>query len=262
MNPSLGLAPNSSALLTHPSLPGNPPVVAIREVGEGRSMAMTTDASWFWRFVAVGQGSAGREYDRFWSSALRWLIRDPDLDRLRLRVDPAVALLGEPVRVHVEALGPDYRPLVGAEVLVELVRISGEPEAPLPEALTVRTGGEGTAVSRFEAVPPGTYVVRAEASHDGLEVGTAKEPLIVEAADVELQAPFPRPQILEALAEGSGGKFVTVDEALPSIDIEDTRRVEVDRSRRVPIWNTLPMFLVLLLLAGAEWWWRRRSGLL
>jgi MYXO-CTERM domain-containing protein len=86
--------------------------------------------------------------------------------------------------------------------------------------------------------------------------------VIVEAADVELQAPFPRPGLLEALAEGSGGRFSTIDEDLPELEVRDTRKVNVDRSRRVSIWDTWPMFLGLLALAGAEWWQRRRAGLL
>lgn len=262
MNPSLGLSPGASALLTHPSLPGNPPLVALREVGEGRTFSVATDALWFWRFVAVGDGSAGREYDRFWGNALRWLIRDPELDRVRVRVDRSVALLGDPINVEVQVLGPDYRPLGEAEVLTELVRVSGDPAQPLPEARSVATGPEGTALVRFEDVPPGTYVVRAEAVHEGAKVGEAREPLIVEAADVELLAPFPRPEIMEALAQASGGRFVTVDDPLPELAHEDARRVEVDRSRRVPIWDTFPMLGLLVVLAGAEWWWRRRVGLL
>ena len=265
MNPNLGLMPGASALLTHPSLPGNPPVVAVREVSKGRSLAVSTDSLWFWRFVAVASGGAGREFDRFWSNALRWLIRDPDLERVRLRVERSVVLLGDPVSTEVEVLGPDYRPLAGVEVVSELVRVSSSSRssAPLPEGRSLRTGPEGTAMIRFEDVPPGTYMVRAEAlESNGRSIGEAREPLIVEAADVEVQAPFPRPGILRSLSEGSGGDYADIEERLPDIDIQDHRRVEVDRSRRVSIWDTYPIFLVLVFLAGAEWWGRRRAGLL
>lgn len=267
VNPSLGLLPDASALLTHPSIPGNPPVVAVREVGDGRSMSVTTDSIWFWRFVAVGQGSAGREFDRFWSNSLRWLIRDPELDRVRLRADRSVALLGDPVTAEVEVLGPDYRPLEGIEVVAELVKVGRRDLEPseedvVPEAKTLRTGPEGTAMLRFTDIPPGTYVMRAQAVDGGLQLGEAKEPLIVEAADVELQTPFPRPELMRALAESSGGRFTTIDDALPSLDIEDVRRVEVDRSHRVSVWDTWPPLVLLIFLAGAEWWTRRRVGLL
>lgn len=90
----------------------------------------------------------------------------------------------------------------------------------------------------------------------------AREPVIVEASDVELLAPFPRPDLMRALAEGSGGAYVDITEPLPDIELEDTRRVEVDRTRRIPVWNTWPAFLALLVVAAAQWWIRRRSGLL
>lgn len=263
VNPSLGLMPGAAALLTHPSIPGNPPVVATREVGEGRSLAVTTDSLWFWRFLAVGDGGAGREFDRFWSTSLRWLIRDPDLDRVRVRVDRSVAMRGDPVGAEVEVLGPDYRPLGGVEVLVEMVRAASQgAEADVPEAQVLETGPDGVVMVRWEDVAPGTYVVRAEARDGDVRVGEAREPLIVEASDVERQAPFPRPNLLRALSEGSGGRFASIDEGLPDIDFEDARRVEVDRSRKVSIWDRWPMFLLLLVLAAAEWWGRRRVGLL
>ena len=260
-NSSIGLMPNAQALLRHPSLPGNPPVVAIREVARGRTMAVATDSLWKWRFTAVGDGGAGREFDRFWNNALRWLIRDPELARVRLSAERSVVLLGEPVGVEVRVLGPDYQGLGGADVDARLVRLDDDGRTPVGSE-TMGTGPDGRAVIVFENVPAGTYAVEAKASKDGERVGRATEPVIVEAAEVEFQAPFPRPEIMRAFAEGSGGRFIDMDEALPELDIKDARRVEVDRTRRITIWDTWPAFLTLLVLAGLEWWLRRRSGLL
>lgn len=260
-NASIGLTAGSQALLVHPSLPGNPPVVSIREVGGGRTMAINTDSLWNWRFVAVNEGSAGREFDRFWSNALRWLIRDPELARVRLKADRSELLLGEPVGAEVKVLGPDYRGLPGATVTTELVQV----DSTRKEAIATQdaaTGPEGTAVVVFKDVKPGTYVIRAQATAGQEKVGTAEEPVIVEAADVEYQAPFPRTDIMKALAESSGGRYFDFDGRLPVLDVRDARRVEVDRTKRIPIWDTFPAFLGLLFLAGVEWWLRRRSGLL
>lgn len=260
VNSSFGLMPNAQALLVHPSLPGNPPVVSIREVGAGRSMAVATDSLWFWRFPAVADGSAGREFDRFWSNALRWLIRDPELARVRLEAERSVVLLGDPVGAEVTVLGPDYQGLAGATVQADLVEVGGK--RTVLESKEITTGSEGNGVVVFEDVAPGTYEIRVQARSGGERIGRAKEPIIVEAADVEFQAPFPRPEILRALAEASGGKYVDIGEPLPDIELRDARRVEVDRTRRIPIWDTFPAFLGLLVFAALEWWLRRRSGLL
>lgn len=260
-NTSLGLAPGAQALLVHPSLPQNPPIVAIREVGEGRSMAVATDSLWFWRFVAVGDGGAGREFDRFWSAAMRWLIKDPELSRVRLSMDRTVHTLGQPASAEVRVLGPDYRGLGDASVRVDLFRAERRDAAP-ERTLSVKTGPEGNAAIDLGQLAPGSYVVRATASAGTERIGVAEEPVIIEATDVELMAPFPRPDILRALAESSGGKFFDVGESLSSLEIRDSRRVEVDRTRVVPIWDGYPAVLLLVALLVAEWWIRRRSGLL
>ena len=260
-NSSVGLMPDAQALLRHPSLPGNPPVVAIREVAQGRTMAVTTDSLWNWRFTAVGDGGAGREFDRFWNNSLRWLIRDPDLSRVRLSAKRSVVLLGEPVGVEVRVLGPDYQGLANANVEARLVKLD-EAGPTVQQTKDVATGADGRGVIVFDDVPAGTYTVEARARQGREQVGRAVEPVIVEAAEVELQAPFPRPDIMRAFAEGSGGRFVDIGSGMPQMEIKDARRIEVDRTRRVTIWDSWPAFLTLLILAALEWWLRRRSGLL
>ncbi|MBI2374026.1 MAG: hypothetical protein HYV07_08510 [Deltaproteobacteria bacterium] len=259
INSSLGLAPDAQALLIHPSLPGNPPVVAIREVGDGRSMAVTTDSLWYWRFVAVGEGRAGREFDRFWNAALRWLVRDPELARVRVEAKRSVVPLGTPVSAEAKVLGPDYHGLPGAEIMARLVSLDGG------DTLEQRVvaGSDGVAPLTFEHVEPGSYSLRVEAhGASGEPLGRADEPLVVEGSDVEREAPFPRPELLRALAEASGGQFLTIDEAFPKIDLSENRRVEVDRSRREPIWDSWLAYVLLLGLLASEWWVRRRGGLL
>ncbi len=261
-NSAIGLMPGAQALLEHPSLPGNPPVVAVREVRKGRTMSVSTDSFWFWRFLAVGEGGAGREFDRFWNNSLRWLIRDPELSRVRIKAERSVVLLGDAVGAEIKILGTDYRGLADAMVEAELIRLQGDSKATLPAGQELKTGPDGTAIVRFEKVPPGTYQIVVKARKGRERIGTAKEPVIVEAADVEYQAPFPNPEILRALAEGSGGRYIEVTEDMPEIEVKQAQRVEVDRTRTVSLWDSWPAIIVLALLAGLEWWFRRRSGLI
>lgn len=258
VNSTLGLMPGAQALLTHPSLPGNPPVVAIREVAEGRTMAVTTDSLWFWRFLAVGEGGAGREFDRFWNNALRWLIRDPELARVRIDLDHAVHAQSEPVSGVVKVLGPDYRGVADVPVVLELWPAHSKKGPPLVRR-EARTLPEGSVGFDLGVQAPGSYVLRASATGGA---GAAEAPVIVESSDAETQDPFPHPELLRALADGSGGSFTPISRPLGSVDIKESRRVEVDRSRVIPVWDGYPALLVLLGALGAEWWLRRRSGLL
>jgi uncharacterized membrane protein len=73
----------ATVLLEAPAIlvEGQPaPVVAVREVGRGRSLAVTTDSTWYWGFLAAESGRGGRAHQRFWVEALRWLVRDTDAE--------------------------------------------------------------------------------------------------------------------------------------------------------------------------------------
>ena len=54
------------------------PVLIVGEAGRGRTLALTTDSSWYWSFVAAGQELGPRAYETFWHAAIRWLVRVPD----------------------------------------------------------------------------------------------------------------------------------------------------------------------------------------
>ena len=76
-----GMAANEHAWARLPQLPGlnsiasvkdnsqtllvsqdGRPVLVVGEVGRGRTLALTTDASWYWSFVAAGQELGPRAY--------------------------------------------------------------------------------------------------------------------------------------------------------------------------------------------------------
>ena len=81
-------------------------------------MAMMTDDSWTWAFTARRTGEQTRHYDRFWTNALRWLVRDPDLTSLQITADPPTVEPGRSVGAVVTARQPDYQAAAGAEVRV------------------------------------------------------------------------------------------------------------------------------------------------
>ncbi len=54
---------------------------------------------------------------------------------------------------------------------------------------------------------------------------------------------------------------VDIDDRLPELDIKDARRLEVDRTRRIPVWDTFFALTGLLALAAREGVIRRRAGL-
>src|SRR5690606_28613481 len=157
--------PGAQVLLEHPHVVAggqNAPVVAVMEVSRGRTMAVTTDASWYWSMVAAQSGEGGsRHYERFWSQAIRWLVRDPALTQVRVQAAQRSVPPGTPLAATISARRPDYAPAEGARIEVDLV--DAVSSAPIARKI-LEAGPDGTA--RVEFAPPGVgafkVIARAE----------------------------------------------------------------------------------------------------
>jgi uncharacterized membrane protein len=247
----------ASVLLEAPEVPvqGAPaPIVAVREVGAGRTLAVTTDASWRWGFLAAEGGQGNRAYLRFWNSALRWLVRDPGLAPLQVEPDAPAVEPGAPVGIAVTARGPDWGPAAGRRVTAELVSEDGRPVAR-GEAVADPEG-----LARLELVPPGPgaykIVVRGEGGQD-----SATGAVAVRGAGPEDADAAPRPELLAAIAEATGGRSSAVPgDGLPDLALADPEVVEIGRRKAVPIWDRGGFLAALAVALAGEWILRRRWG--
>jgi uncharacterized membrane protein len=262
MNRTGTLPPASGAtvLLEAPAVlvAGRPaPVLAVREAGQGRTLALATDASWAWGFLAAESGAGGRAYQRFWTQALRWLVRDPDLTPLRVEPDSPAVEPGAPVALEITARGADYGPAAGRRVSAELVSEGGQVVGRAEAA----AGPDG--VARVEIVPPGPgaykVVARGEGAGGPGEVATTA--VAVRGSGPEDSDVAPRPGLLAAAAEITGGAFQALPGGgLPDLRMADPEVVEIGRRRDLPIWDRWWWLVALAASLGAEWVLRRRWG--
>jgi uncharacterized membrane protein len=253
------LAPGSGAtvLLEAPDalVGGRPaPVVAVRETGQGRTLAVATDSSWRWGFQAAESGLGSRAYLRFWNAALRWLVRDPGLSPLQVEPDAPAVEPGAPIGLSVAVRGPDFGPRAGQRVTAELVSEDGNAVAR-GEAVA---GDDGNA--RLELAPPGPGAYKIVArSEDGKDLATAA--VAVRGAGPEDADAAPRPDLMGALAGATGGsRSVIPGDGLPDLRLADPERVEIGRRKAVPIWDRAGWLLALASALAAEWLLRRRWG--
>lgn len=234
------------------------PLVAVREVGEGRTLAVTTDSAWHWGFVAAESGGGLRAYQRFWSAAMRWLVRDPDLTPLQVEPDAPAADPGAPVGLSITARGPDYGPAPGRRVSAELVAEDGRTVAR-GEAVS---GSDGAA--RIELVPPGPGAYKVVARSEGVPDGApevATTAIAVRGSGPEAADAAPRPELLSAIADATGGGFSALPGGgLPALALADPEVVEIGRRKDVPIWDKGWLLALLALTLGGEWVLRRRWG--
>lgn len=267
-----GLAEGAETLLAHPFLnvpsptgSGSTaaPVVAVREVGKGRSMAVLTDSTWIWSLPHVGNGGRGDAHRRLFANALRWLIRDPELSRAKIIVDLPDASKGiEPgveVPLEVRSFNAKYQPEGKDPVKITLVPLDA-PDATPPVIIDGVTGDDGTFRTTLPPPAPGAWRVRVEARDaTGKAIGADEDAFVVRATATEKLHIEPRPDVLQALAAAGGGRFVHADE-VAGLDFIDHEVERVHRQRTEPLWNRAWALAIVVILAGAEWWWRRRRG--
>lgn len=258
--------PQASVLAVHPYLKargGKPmPVIATGEYGQGRSLAILTDSTWRWGFVAAGrEGDDGRAYAKFWENGIRWLIRDPELEVLHVETDQAAYAPGTAPRITARLVDKEYRPARGGEVTVTITR--GPPTRPeLILERKLKTDDAGEAHLDVAPPEPGAYRVTARAAV-GDRTATADDVFLVNPERAELEQPAAREDILRGIAEASGGRYLGAVSALPAdLAFAPPRIVRVDRRSDVELWSRPWLFVLALAFLAGEWALRRRSGYL
>lgn len=214
LNPVRGRAEGAAVLLEHPTLTsddGQPaPLLAVREVEQGRSMALLADESWRWSVTEAQAGRGNQAYLRLWKNALRWLLRDPTLSRVTVDTPRENYRLGEEVRVVGRVRDPGFQPLAGV-----VARFRGEgPGEPFERDAV--TGAEGEAIASWVPSRAGTWRIELSAStvqadgFGGEVIGEAGTLVAVTERDPELDALAPDGR-MKRWAESVGGRWVPAD---------------------------------------------------
>jgi len=262
-----GVKQGAVVLLEHPFLSGGgrpAPIVAVREVGAGRSIAVATDETWKWNFVAAGAGLGNRAYLEFWLGALRWLVGEAGAERLSIRVQRPSVPSGERVTARVQLLGRDYAPREGAHVELRVFKSRADDAPLLREGLTMDRRGR----ARFEFLPdePGFYRLEALAEGEGTETAggqpAASAYVSVGAAGPELNDLRPDAGLLRWVAQRSGGAFYDIarGSAPKSLPLRPERRERSISQEVRPLWSNWFAYVLVVGPLCVEWWLRRRRG--
>ncbi|MBM4365788.1 MAG: hypothetical protein FJ102_06200 [Deltaproteobacteria bacterium] len=252
LNLNDGAVPGAAVLLEHPDR--DTPVLAVRQVGKGRTLSLAVDSSWRWAFGEAGKGGGNQAYLRFWKNAMRWLVGDPDdqavtIDVARENVEP-----GEQLRVTVRVRDAGFAPVAGAIVAGA---VDG-PEGQVP--LSGPTGADGLASFEVPTAERGAHRVKVSAQlADGKDLGQAESVYAVVTRDPELDRIDPDGQLLRALAEATGGRHVEPGSFAEPLRDPAASRVVRDREETA-LWAAPLWPLLAGAFATASWVIRRRLG--
>ncbi|MFO0794995.1 MAG: glutamine amidotransferase [Candidatus Brocadiaceae bacterium] len=238
---------------------GNPPLITVRDVGNGRCMAIATDSLWRWNFLSIAKGGSNRHYIKFWQNAIKWLIKDPSLNPIHISVNKETFLPGEELQIKVDASGRNYQPLEGVQLDIDITNeFSGK--SIFFENATTDNNGQYRFTMKHDI--EGYYIIKVVAKKGNDEIGQDYNVFNIAIENKEFKDPSLQRDTLTKLAGISGGKYFE----LPVKDIEEKFSLEnppvtkLVGKRQISLWDNGYVFMIVLAIVSLEWWVRKRSG--
>jgi hypothetical protein len=257
INPTDGLKPGATVLLeSSVREPGGQhlAVLAFQRFGRGKSMALTTDATWRWR---MEQASTNNFHELFWKQLLRWLVSDVP-DQVNLDTDKHSYSLDESVTLRAEVNDNTFMRLNNAQITAKVKSPSGViTSAPL----IWDPSKEGQYSATYRPEEEGIYEVTAEAFQGSSSLGKARANFRIAESSEEYHNANLNADLLKKLAVDTGGRYYTAADArtLPEdISYSDTGASRLEEKE---LWDMPIFFLLLAGAASAEWILRKRKGL-
>jgi hypothetical protein len=239
------------------------PVLAIEELGKGRSAAVTGEGTWQWVTGAGITDPAARDasaeaHRRFWRQLAFWLARREERGEImvnlslpRHRVD-----LGEKVEIDAQLVDPELKPLTDAALTAEIAS-QGKTTAK-----KLWLEGDHYRVD-FEPPASGDYDVKVTAERGGAKVAERTSAFVVAGTDVEFMTLVSRPSLLEGLARATGGRYAQAANAKDVFaDIIDrAKSTNYQKLVRRELWSSYWYFGLIMGLLALEWGLRKKYGL-
>jgi uncharacterized membrane protein len=238
------------------------PLLTVGRFGKGRTLALMSDDTWRWNFIAVGNRETPQNHLKFVRQAMRWLAQEPSFEQVQIK-PVAAARPGEKVVIKLRVLKDDFTPTREAAVQLRMFGPEGDPSL-VPVAVA---GEEGEYHGEVTPTREGSYRVEAEASLAGKTLGKDRTSFSVAFPFGEADDGRPRPELLKRIAEASQGDYFTIDEwsekALEKIaaKLDSHAPSQIVERRQTRLWSTLWTFSLALALLSTEWWMRRKWGL-
>ncbi len=231
------------------------PVLAGRRYGAGRTLAVTVADTWRWRQSPSADAYSRAAWEALWSSVIGHLIAPRADRRVVLEVGRDTFEAGQPIRADVYVTDEEMRPVSDASVRLEVSGPGGEVEVVADPTRT-----EGVYRAALQATEPGELRLRAVAERGGEVLGEDARTIEVVEPVGEL-TDAARPEVLEAIAAETGGRYLPLDRADElSNALLLTPEVE-QRTLRLRPAREWWFFAIVLAVAAADWLLRRRWGL-
>ncbi len=251
-------------------------VLAVQEIGKGRSMAFTSDTTRTWgadfetlwgerinAALPLSEANCDARYYRaFWVNAIRWLAAGKTgktNNAVTLELGQTYALPGQAIPARVTVRDQEAKEVTGARVSL-VMSLDGRGRST--NALSFDAASLSY-VGEVRPVMAGNYTVTAMATRQGVRLGDDRQLLMCEETDREMLEVRARPEVMAEIARVSGGKDLTAEgsdaKQLASI-FQKAPPVQVDY-HRTPLWDNGWWLAGIFGLLMLEWVVRRMKGL-
>jgi len=259
VNPLSEIRPGATALLTGARSTGGPDqvVLSFQRYGRGTSIAFTVQDSWLWQMHS-DVPLEDQTHETFWKQMLRWVV-DGVPDAVAAATDQEQVEPGEVVRVMASIADSTFIEVNDASVTATITSPSGLQET-VPLEWTVEEDGEYE--GEFRPAEMGDYEITINADRAGRSLGRDVTHLHTAPSDREFFGAARRTQVLQRIADDTGGQFYTADDVSTLAEDITVTGAGVTLAEEHDLWDMPALFLLMLLLMGAEWAYRRIRGLI
>lgn len=229
------------------------PLLVTQNYGHGRSAVFATGGSWRWQML---QPLSDMTHETFWQQMLRWLVSGAPGTVSGSTPEPV--LMDEScVLLRAEVRDKAFHPAADARVEARLQGPGG-----LSEIIELRPRAEepGVYEAEWTAPMPGAYSAEMHARRGDEELGQDLVLFRREDGVAEDFRSLQDRELLERLAEATGGRYWRPDEAsrIPREIAYSEAGLSVRETHE--LWNMPALFLLALALRSGEWLLRRKWG--
>jgi uncharacterized membrane protein len=243
------LKPAAVVLLTVATVTDSLPLLATQPFGRGHSYILATGGTWRWQ---MSMPVEDQSHETFWRQLLRTLVASAPRSTSLAATD-RTGVTG--VALRAEFREEDFTPMQNIGVTAV---VSHEDGATLNVGLEPSVAEPGIYHASFEPDTSGTWYVEAVAERDGEPVSTARASIHHELGQAEYFNIRSNPNLLQRIAEATGGRSLAIDEVDAVGDLLRYSSSGITEREYRPVWDALAVFLLLILLKAGEWLLRRR----
>ena len=229
------------------------PLLVTENYGRGRTAVFATSGSWRWR---MWQDHNDTTHATFWQQLLRYLVSDSP-GRVAGSTPRAVLSDETKVTLRAEVRDKAFEPVPNAVVEAHIVGPDG---AATSIEMTPQPLEEGVYTTEWNAEKAGSYVAEIVAGRDKEELGHDVVVFRREDGVAENFRTTQNRELLEKLAEQTGGRYYTAANAARLPEEISYSEAGITTRETKDLWDMPVVFLLALLLRGSEWVLRRRWG--